>query len=1149
MSTGMTNNTYLMSNLHARGLDAEDALPAMLGNENDYLTTRVSYKLNLRGPSVNVQSACSTSLVAVAQACQALLTWQCDAALAGGVSVSYPQKDGYLYLEGGIGSPDGHCRPFDERAEGTVFSNGVGVVVLRRLEDALADGQTVYAVIRGVATNNDGSAKVSFSAPSVEGQAEVIAMAHAAADISPDTIDYVEAHGTATPLGDPIEVSALTKAFRAAGVTATGYCGLGSVKSNFGHLDSAAGVAGLMKTVLALYHRQIPPTLHFEHPNPKCNFPASPFHVVAQVTDWPRHGHRRRAAVSSFGIGGTNAHVILEEAPDSAPPIVDASPSELVVISAKTSSALDAIAVRLAEYIETHTQSPLADVAQTLRLGRQPLPHRRAIVGSTHADISAALRGRDAKRVASGTVQSGTRAVAFMFPGGGTQYVDMARQLPGHAPVFGEVLDTCLAILEPSRDVRAALFPETAADRAIAAARLEQPSYGLPALFAVEYALARQWMAWGVQPTALIGHSMGEYTAACLAGVMSLENALALVFLRGRLFETLQPGEMLGVPLSESEIAPYLGSALSIAAVNAPSSCVVSGSPEALAGFAATMADAGVDCRRLHIAVAAHSVMVEPILAEFETFFSGVELYAPTIPIVSNVSGRWLGAEDARSGAYWASHLRQTVRFADGLATLLAEPNRVLLEIGPGQALSTFARQHPDRGEHHLVQPSIRHPKEDTHDLLFLQRAVGQVWANGVELDWTAFAPSAGRRRLALPTYPFEKKRFLVEPARVAAGGDIEGSPADVPGPSPHAVTPSAQPFVMTPHIVPAPPVAARPRAERICDRLIEILHKLSGVPVGEIDPNASFIEMGFDSLFLTQASLKFKAEFGVRVTFRQLFEDAPTLRALSAYIDGKMPADAFPAPKAPAPAQAASPTTGPQQAVGAPAPGSVRPSALTAPSSASVIEQVVHQQLQLMAEQLRLLGGGSTEFPIPSATTATAAPTAATDVPSSAAVQTTLAPSASSAAGLPQFGPFRGIDKSALAVTPHQQRYLDCLIERYTRRTRGSKSLTEAQRSRLADPRAVSGFRKIWKEMIYQLATTSSKGSRMWDVDGNEYIDVTSGFGVNLFGYAVPGIDDAVRAQIGKGIEIGTLSPLAKEAADLIAELTGMPRVTFANT
>ena len=1146
LSTGMSNNTYLMSNLHGTGvLQPEDRLPAMLGNENDYLTTRVSYKLNLRGPSVNVQTACSTSLVAVAQACQALATWQCDAALAGGVSVSYPQKEGYLFQEGGIGSPDGHCRPFDAAAQGTVFSNGVGVVLLRRLDDALADGHTIYAVIRGAATNNDGAAKVSFAAPSVDGQAEVIAMAHAVADVSPGSIAYVETHGTGTPLGDPIEVAALTKAFRAGGATGVGYCALGSVKSHVGHLDSAAGVAGLIVAAHAVRDGQLPPVRHFQSPNPKCHFATSPFVVDSAARPWPRAAAPRRAGVSSFGIGGTNAHVVIEE-PPALPPRPDPSASStLLVWSAKSAAALQEATRNLAAHLAAHPHVPLPDIAHTLRVGRQSFAHRRALVGRDHGDAAAALTAGDPLRVVGGVSDLGSPAVTFMFAGGGAQHVDMARGLMAGAPVFRTELERCWAAMPHASDVVAAMHP-AAGDEVVAAAQLERPSIGLPALFAVGYALARQWMAWGVQPSALIGHSMGEYTAACLAGVMALEDALGLVHLRAQLFETLAPGGMVGVPLAAADLEASLEPGLAIAAVNAADSCVVAGPPAALAALVGRLEREGVECRRLHIAVAAHSMMVEPILAEFERHVRTLTLHPPSIPIVSNVTGTWLSAEDACAAEYWVRHLRRTVRFADGLSTLLADPGRILLEVGPGATLSSFARQHPLLGSTHVVQPSLRHVRDASDDIAVLQQALGRLWTRGVAPDWSALPGASEARRVSLPLYPFERRSYLLEP--IVARAASVAPPAPV---APLFDSPTAPVTSMTSPSAPYAPTL-RSRADRIADRLSELLQKLSGMSAQELNPAASFLEMGFDSLFLTQASLRFKNEFKVRITFRQLFEDAPTIQALAAYIDSKMPADAMPAPAMPALAVALpEPVPAPAlvAAAGASAPLLARVAPAALPSSAGALERVVHEQLRVMSEQLRMLGGAPFASGLPASTTAvemTAVPVPTMPTPAEPA-GSAFAPAASDTPA--QFGPFRAVDKSQQGLTSHQQTHLDAFVERYTRKTPASKALTEAGRNRMADPRAISGFRKIWKELVYQIATRKSAGSRMWDIDGNEYIDVTSGFGVNIFGYDVPEVTAALHAQVDAGIELGSLSPLAKEAAELICDITGMERATFANT
>ena len=529
-----------------------------MGNNKDYVPTRVSYKLNLKGPSVNINTACSTSLVAVHIACQSLLDYHCDMALAGGVGIQVPQKQGYLYQEGGISSPDGHCRAFDARAQGTVSGSGVGIVLLKRLEDALADGDRIRAIIRGSAINNDGSAKVGYTAPSVEGQAEVIAEAQAAAGIEPDTINYIEAHGTGTALGDPIEIAALTRVFRAR-TQKKGFCAIGSVKTNFGHLDEAAGVAGLIKTVLALENKKIPPSLHFERPNPKADFANSPFVVNTRLSEWKTNGNPRRAGVSSFGIGGTNAHVVLEEAPEIAPSGKSRS-FQMVVLSAKTPSALETATAGLAQHLRRHPDLNLADVAYTLSKGRKAYGYRKLVVCQDTQEAVRALESNDPKRVYNSLQEPEQHPVTFMFSGQGAQYVNMGLDLYQSEPTFREQIDICSEILRPHLgfDLRHLLYPdEKQTDEATL--RLKQTASTQPALFVIEYALARLWMAWGVRPFAMIGHSIGEYVAACLAGVFSLEDALALVAARGQLMQQLPGGAMLAVPLPEGELQPHLG--------------------------------------------------------------------------------------------------------------------------------------------------------------------------------------------------------------------------------------------------------------------------------------------------------------------------------------------------------------------------------------------------------------------------------------------------------------------------------------------------------------------------------------------------------------------------------------------------------------
>ncbi len=739
------------------------------GNDKDFMTTRVSYALNLKGPSVNVQTACSTSLVAIHSGVQSLLNRECDMALAGGVTIELPHRRGYLYEEGEILSPDGHCHAFDASSKGTVFGSGVGVVALRRLSDALADGDHIHAVIKGSAVNNDGSGKVGYLAPSVDGHAQAVAEALAIANVSPDTVTYIEAHGTGTPVGDPIEIAALSQAFRQ-GTDRVGFCGIGSVKTSIGHTDTAAGVASFMKVALALQHGQLPATLNFTAPNPACEFERSPFYINSQLTPWtPPAGVPRRAGVSSLGVGGTNAHVILEQAPV-VQPSGPSRPYQLIVQSAKTVSALDAGAQALADHLDGHPQLSLADAAYTLRVGRQAMKHRRVVAVQDAADASAVLRAMDPKRVFTETAEDGaTRSVAYMFAGGGAQYPNMGAGLYDSEPVFRAAVDECLDILTTrvKTDIRGLLFPAPGTE-AQAAIELERPSLALPALLTIQYAQAKLWMSWGLAPTAMIGHSMGEYTAAHLAGVFSLADALTLVELRGRLFETLPEGGMLSVPLSEDELRPYMPPELSIAAVNGPRLTVAAGPVHAVEALQQRLAQEEIEAARVRINVAAHSSMLEPILKEFGEFFSRITMHAPKLPFVSNLSGTWITAAEATDPAYWVRHLRNTVRFADGLNELLKDPTRILLEVGAGRTLSSLARQHPGRSAQQAVLNSLRHPDEQIADQAFVLTVLGRLWGLGAPVDWSLFHGDERRLRVELPAYRFDHQRHWIEPGQGA---------------------------------------------------------------------------------------------------------------------------------------------------------------------------------------------------------------------------------------------------------------------------------------------------------------------------------------------------------------------------------------------
>jgi acyl transferase domain-containing protein len=747
------------------------------GNDKDFLATRVSYEMNLTGPSVNVQTACSTSLVAIHLASQSLLNGECDMALAGGVTIKQPHHVGYRYEEGGVVSPDGHCRAFDAEAQGTVFGSGVGVVVLRRLADAVADGDTIHAVIKGSAINNDGAGKVGYLAPSVDRQGAAVAEAMAIAGVEPDTVSYVEAHGTGTPVGDPIEIMALTQAFRTA-TQRTGFCGIGSLKTNIGHTDTAAGVASVIKVVEALKHRQLPPSLHFRTPNPTIDFDGSPFYVNATLRPWERTaGTLLRAGVNSLGVGGTNAHLVLEEAqhPGSTGP---SRPSQLLLLSAKTRPALERAGAALADKLRRDPELSLADAAYTLQVGRHAFPHRQAVVARDSEEAAALLESHDPKRAPIQAVGEAEPSVAFMFAGGGAQFPGMGAELYREEAVYREEVDRCLTLLARHLefDLRPLLFPAPA-EEARVAAELELPTRALPALFVTQYALAKLWMSWGIAPAAMIGHSMGEYTAAHLAGVFSLDDALALVALRGRLFETVPPGGMLSVPMPAAELQELLPPEISIAAVNAPELCVASGPMHAIEALERALAEREVEGKRIRISIAAHSAMLDGILERFADFFRRVTLNAPAIPFVSNVTGTWITAVEAQDPAYWVRHLRGTVRFADGVATLLAQPGRVLLEVGPGRVLGTLARLHPQVGASHAVLSSMRHPEEEGSDLAVLVSALGRLWLHGVTPEWNAFWAGEERRRVPLPTYSFERRRCWIEPGKRLASLVEDGEP------------------------------------------------------------------------------------------------------------------------------------------------------------------------------------------------------------------------------------------------------------------------------------------------------------------------------------------------------------------------------------
>ena len=733
-------------------------------NSTDHLPTRVSYKLNLRGPSVNVQTACSTSLVAVHLACQSLLNGECDVALAGAVSVSVPQKVGYVYEEGGINSPDGHCRAFDARAQGTVGGNGVGVVVLKPASQALKDGDTIRAIIKSSAVNNDGSLKVGYTAPSLEGQAKVITEALTVARINPESISYVETHGTGTAFGDPIEIAALCEAFRGS-TGKVGYCAVGSAKPNIGHLDAASGIAGLIKAALALEHKRIPPSLNVSEPNPRIGFQDTPFFVNSRIREWEAIEGPRRAGVSSFGIGGTNAHLILQEAEE----VTSSTPSrrwKVFTVSATTDSALERAVANLRDNMIRRRDIDVADAAYTCNVGRRAFTHRRAFVCASNSDAVEAMRRSGFEGVLGKDTKP--KPVAFLFPGQGSQHAGMGEQIYKSEPVFRDVFDFCANLLEShfGFDLRD-LF--SSSDRAKESpGKIFETCFGQPAIFAFEYALAKLWMSWGLRPAAMIGHSLGEYVAAALAGVFSLEDGLLLVARRGRLMQALEGGAMTAVSQPEEAARKLATDGLSLAAVNGPASCVMAGPLTAIVGLENSLAREGVAYRRLRTSHAFHSAMMHPVVAGFREVVQQVYLRRPEVPFVSCVSGSWITESEAVDPGYWARHIIETCRFGDGLSHLLQQDSLLMLEVGPGQALSSLARRQRKKAEQIIISSLSGGESGDEEKSLL--EALAQIWASGADVDWQGFHQSEHLHRIPLPSYPFERQYFWADrPNTIAA--------------------------------------------------------------------------------------------------------------------------------------------------------------------------------------------------------------------------------------------------------------------------------------------------------------------------------------------------------------------------------------------
>jgi amino acid adenylation domain-containing protein len=1126
---GVGNNTYYTNNVISNTDKIENVGRFLVAtvNEKDYIATRTAYELNLTGPAVSVHAACSTSLLAIAQAADSIRNGQCDVALAGGASINSPVNSGHLYQQGTMLSADGHCRSFDAEADGTVFSDGAGIVVLKSLQDAERDGDTIYAVLKGVGLNNDGGGKGSFTAPSAAGQAGAIAMAIADAGVNPATISYVEAHGTATALGDPIEIEGLNLAFGKQDKNQ--FCAIGSIKSNMGHLVAAAGVAGFIKTTLALYHKQIPASLYYTRPNPNIDFADSPFFVNTKLADWQSEG-RRRAGVSSFGVGGTNVHIVLEEYIKTEQPVIESKPVSLISWSAKTATSASKWADRLYYYLQDNDDIDVADLAYNLQTTRADFKERNFILATNRADLMEKLARFKRDISNSKSLKEKATELVFMFPGQGAQYLNMGRELYGREPVFADAVNECVALLKGTghKDILSVIYAEASAE---ATEKLKNTFYTQPAIFITSYAMARLWMSWGIEPSVFTGHSIGEFVAAHFAGVFSLPDALKLITERAKLVSSVAEGDMLSVRTNAADLEKILPANLSIAVINSNKLSVVAGGKDAVSAFAKVLEDKGIPGRLLQTSHAFHSAMMDDIVAPFEEVVKTVKLNAPVKPVVSTATGNWLSAAEATDPAYWASHLRKTVRFADAVDTLAEDKGRLFLEVGPGRTLATLTAQQT-AGEPVATVAGVDN-SNDVTEYQSVLKALGQLWLNGIEPNWNAFYTDK-RKRLRLPPYAFDHKKYWVAPVVINQTGTVNYQPEEIMPDAPPVITEenSMQSNIM--------------RKDLLADKLYEIFEDASGIEIGKDTADLSFPEIGFDSLLLTQIATNLKKTFNVPVTFRKLFEEYNSINLLADFLDKSLPAGMFePAPQAAAPPPRQTVYT--NAALSYPS-AMLNPTPLTGTGS-DVALGMISQQLQLLASQIAQLQGGEVKVtqvtlpppPIGEFKGEPVAPPALDQEPEISAEEMVEIKK--------PFGATARIERKVQELDDKQMAFLARLTKDYNEKTKKSKQQTQQHRAYMADPRVVSGFRPLTKEVVYPIVINKSKGSRLWDVDGNEYIDALNGFGSNMLGYQPDVLKQAVLAQMELGYEIGPQHELAGEVCKLMCEFTNHERTALCNT
>lgn len=1121
---GCGPNAYFNNNVvgHKDKIDIH-SIPVLSVSDKDYISSRVSYHLNLSGPSVNVNTACSTSLVAIAQAVESLRAGQSDVAIAGGVAITVPVNSGHLYEEGSMLSADGHCRPFDADARGTVFSDGVGAVLLKRLKDAIEDGDTIYAVVKGVGINNDGGNKGSFTAPSAEGQAAAILMALDDAKINAADVSYVEAHGTATPLGDPIEIDGLKLAFGKQ--EKKQFCAIGSVKSNFGHLTHAAGVAGFIKTVLSLHHKQLAPSINFSRPNPHIDFANSPFVVNDQFMEWKTE-RKRIAGVSSLGVGGTNAHVVVEEydGDTAAAEKKSGQGPQLICWSAQHAESLAGYAQKLHSFLLANSEVDLNQLAYTINTTRQDLPVRNFIVASNTGDLISQLAQTDVIAAAGHRLKEKNNNIVFLFPGQGNQYPNMGRDLYDNEEVYQAAVDECAEILQQiiQEDIRDIIFVDNADE--VAAQKLKNTRYAQPAIFTTSYALAKLYMSWGLNPVAFAGHSVGEFVGAHLSGIFSLRDVLYIVAERGRLISTLPAGSMLSVRASEETVRKLLPPDLCIAAQNAAELCVVSGETIAIENFARKLSDEGIINKPLRTSHAFHSAMMDPIVPLLKAVIETTTLHVPKIPIMSTVTAGWLKDHEATSASYWSDHTRETVRFGQALKNIQQDLNPLFLEAGPGTSSTVFVNQNG-------IGPSSFSALSTatllTGETIAVKSVLGKLWQRGVEINWNRiYKDSSYSIMHNVPTYAYHKKRFWVDPPAQQYGSQ----PVSVPDTTINNTTTNTFTNTMS-------------RKHILLDKLKDTIEAASGLSVADANPNSNFAELGLDSLLLTQLTTSLKKEFSIPVTFRQLSENYDSLNKLAEFYDANLPASMFAGNSAPQPAPAASLVA---HTAAAPVFNSV-------PQVGGDMLSLMSLQLQLLTQQVAMMQQGAVGN---NTITGNGSPSMVHNTGNVVAGTAGVTPTTTEELTAEEkielkkpFGATARIEKKVTEISADQQKYITNFIAAYNKKTAKSKEYTQKHRANMADPRVVSGFRPYTKEMVYSIVTNKSKGCYLWDIDGNKYIDALNGFGSNFLGYQPDFVKNALLQQVEDGYETGPQHVLAGEVADLVCELTGMERAGLCNT